>query len=74
MSDKTLEEVLEELKEAEKEFKEKCLKYGIEEKHKRKKPEDTQNPEGEQEVSEGETSSEETQNTSQETEENTSEN
>lgn len=36
---KTLEQVLQELKEAEKEYKEKCLKYGIEEKHKRKKPE-----------------------------------
>lgn len=37
---KTLEQVLQELKEAEKEYKEKCLKYGIEEKHKRKKPEE----------------------------------
>lgn len=33
---RTLEDVLNDLKEAEKEYKEKCLLYGIEEKHKRK--------------------------------------
>lgn len=37
---KTLEQVLQELKDAEKEYKEKCLKYGITEKHKRKKLEE----------------------------------
>lgn len=36
---RTLEDVLADLKAAEKEYKEKCLKYGIEEKHKRKKNE-----------------------------------
>lgn len=36
---RTLEEVLSDLKEAEKEYKEKCLKYGIIEKQKRKKEE-----------------------------------
>ena len=33
---RSLEEVLKDLKEAEKEYREKCLKYGIEEKQKRK--------------------------------------
>lgn len=33
---KNLDDVLKELKEAEKEYQEKCLKYGIEEKVKRK--------------------------------------
>ncbi|MBR0462451.1 MAG: hypothetical protein IJJ00_07055 [Erysipelotrichaceae bacterium] len=33
---RSLEEVLKDLKEAEKEYQEKCLKYGIEEKQKRK--------------------------------------
>ena len=33
---RSLEEVLIDLKEAEKEYREKCLKYGIEEKQKRK--------------------------------------
>ena len=34
---RTLEDVLADLKAAEKEYNEKCLKYGIKEKHKRKK-------------------------------------
>lgn len=34
---RSLEEVLAELKAAEKEYAEKCAKYGIEEKHKKKK-------------------------------------
>ena len=34
---RSLEEVLKDLKDAEKEYQEKCLKYGIEEKQKRKK-------------------------------------
>ena len=33
---RNLEDVLKDLKEAEKEYKEKCLKYGIEESHKRR--------------------------------------
>ena len=37
---KTLEELLEELKAAEKEYQQKCEKYGIEENSKRKKKED----------------------------------
>ncbi|MBR3228189.1 MAG: hypothetical protein IKF68_06545 [Erysipelotrichaceae bacterium] len=34
---RSLEEVLKDLKDAEKEYQEKCLKYGIEERQKRKK-------------------------------------
>lgn len=37
---KTLDEILKELNDAEKEFKEKCEKYGIEEKAKRKVKDD----------------------------------
>ena len=37
---KTLEQVLKELKDAEKEFNEKCLKYGIVEKHVKKPKEE----------------------------------
>lgn len=48
---KTLEQVLAELKEAEKEYKEKCIKYGIVEKQKRKKnnegQEEQENQDGE---------------------------
>lgn len=36
---RSLEEILQELKEAEKEYAEKCKKYGIEEKHRKKKEE-----------------------------------
>jgi len=43
MSEKSLEQVLQELKDAEKEYKEKCIKYGIEEKRKHKKEEDEEN-------------------------------
>lgn len=49
---RTLEDVLNDLKEAEAEYKEKCLKYGITEKHKRKKN-------SEEDALEVETSSEE---------------
>lgn len=38
---KTLEQVLKELKDAEKEFNEKCLKYGIVEKREKKPKEET---------------------------------
>lgn len=56
---KTLEQVLAELKEAEKEYKEKCIKYGIVEKQKRKK-----NTEGqeEQETQEGQEQEDNTNN------------
>lgn len=37
---RNLEDVLKDLKEAEKEFQEKCNKYGIEEQHKRRNKED----------------------------------
>ena len=36
---RTLQEVLKDLQEAEKEYSEKCKKYGIEEKHRKKKVE-----------------------------------
>ena len=36
---RTLEEILNDLKQAEKEYAEKCKKYGIEEKHRKKKEE-----------------------------------
>ena len=42
---KTLEQILKELKDAEKEFNEKCLKYGISEKKEKKQKEKTQNEE-----------------------------
>lgn len=54
---RTLEDVLEDLKQAEKEYKEKCLKYGITEKIKRKKKDDPNAVESEEEVTqEGEES------------------
>lgn len=59
---RTLDDVLADLKEAEKEYKEKCLKYGITEKHKRKKDDESQdlqendNLEAEEETSEENTS------------------
>lgn len=58
MSEKSLEQVLQELKDAEKEYKEKCLKYGIEEKKKRKKEGEEDAPIGEnqEENSQSETS------------------
>lgn len=40
---RTLEEVLADLKAAEKEYKEKCEKYGIEDKKKKKKADDEPN-------------------------------
>ena len=43
---KTLDEILKELDEAEKEFKEKCIKYDIQETSKRKKKEETNNENG----------------------------
>ncbi len=39
---RSLKEILDELNAAEKEYEEKCKKYGIEEKHKRKKKEEIQ--------------------------------
>ena len=51
---RSLEEILAELNKAEKEYAEKCKKYGIEEKHRKKKTDESQ-LDGNQEITQTET-------------------
>lgn len=57
---KSLEQVLQELKEAEKEFNDKCIKYGIKEKQTRKKKEEQDSLESSEENTIEENKKEET--------------
>lgn len=66
---RTLEDVLNDLKEAENEYKEKCLKYGITEKVKRKKPTDEENLEQAEGQGEGQTEEVLTEETTENAEE-----
>ena len=66
---RTLEDVLADLKEAEKEFNEKCLKYGITEKRKKKKDEENEPSIDQTEVQNDEIQEEIIENTSNNQEE-----
>lgn len=66
---RTLEDVLADLKEAEKEFNEKCLKYGITEKRKKKKDEENEPSINQTEVQNDEIQEEIIENTSNNQEE-----
>ena len=66
---RTLEDVLADLKEAEKEYNEKCLKYGITEKRKKKKDEENEPSIDQTEVQNDEIQEEIIENTSNNQEE-----